>query len=85
MAGLALMRFVDRKGPYAVMIYPLLSLPFLLVLGVGSLQGDAFIVLSLIGAVLSKAAITESQVSPACSIPARFVPMALDGLRRWAR
>lgn len=54
MAGLALMRFVDRKGPYAVMIYPLLSLPFLLVLGVGSLQGDAFIVLSLIGAVFVK-------------------------------
>ena len=54
MAGLVLMRFVDRKGPYAVMIYPLLSLPFLLVLGIGDLHGDAFIALSLIGAIFVK-------------------------------
>jgi len=54
MAGLALMRFVDSKGPYAVMIYPLLSLPFLLVLGIGGMQGNAFIVLSLVGAIFVK-------------------------------
>ncbi|WHS58362.1 MFS transporter [Pseudomonas sp. G2-4] len=54
MAGLALMRLVDTRGPYAVMIYPLLSLPFLLVLGIGNLQGNAFIVLSLIGAIFVK-------------------------------
>ncbi|WAJ35965.1 MFS transporter [Pseudomonas sp. GOM7] len=54
MAGLVLMRFVDRKGPYAVMVYPLLSLPFLLVLGVAGLQGNAFIALSLIGAIFVK-------------------------------
>lgn len=54
MAGLILMRVVDTRGPYAVMIYPLLALPFLLVLGIGNLQGDAFIVLSLIGAVFVK-------------------------------
>lgn len=54
MAGLLLMRFVDRKGPYAVMIYPLLSLPFLLVLGVTGLQGNAFIALSLLGAIFVK-------------------------------
>ncbi|MGP0174281.1 MFS transporter [Pseudomonas sp. NCHU5208] len=54
MAGLVLMRFVDRKGPYAVMVYPLLSLPFLLVLGITGLQGNAFIALSLIGAIFVK-------------------------------
>ena len=54
MAGLILMRVVDTRGPYAVMIYPLLSLPFLLALGIGDLQGNAFIVLSLIGAIFVK-------------------------------
>ncbi|MBC3345084.1 MFS transporter [Pseudomonas sp. SWRI196] len=54
MAGLVLMRVVDTRGPYAVMIYPLLSLPFLLVLGIGELQGDAFIALSLMGAIFVK-------------------------------
>ena len=54
MAGLVLMRVVDTRGPYAVMIYPLLSLPFLLVLGIGELQGNAFIALSLMGAIFVK-------------------------------
>ncbi|WP_339529991.1 MFS transporter [Pseudomonas mucidolens] len=54
MAGLAMMRFVDTRGPYMVMIYPLLALPFLLVLGITGMQGSAFLALSLIGAVFVK-------------------------------
>lgn len=54
MAGLAMMRFVDTRGPYMVMIYPLLALPFLLVLGISGMQGTAFLMLSLIGAVFVK-------------------------------
>lgn len=54
MAGLVLMRVVDTRGPYAVMIYPLLSLPFLLVLGIGDPQGNVFIVLSMVGAIFVK-------------------------------
>ncbi len=54
MAGLAMMRFVDTRGPYAVMIYPLLALPFLLVLGITGMQGSAFLILSLVGAVFVK-------------------------------
>ncbi|MBH3398042.1 MFS transporter [Pseudomonas fluorescens] len=54
MAGLAMMRFVDTRGPYMVMIYPLLALPFLLVLGITGMQGTAFLMLSLIGAVFVK-------------------------------
>ncbi|SDI33967.1 MFS transporter, AAHS family, 4-hydroxybenzoate transporter [Pseudomonas flavescens] len=54
MAGLAMMRFVDTRGPYAVMIYPLLALPFLLVLGITGMQGSAFLILSMVGAVFVK-------------------------------
>ncbi|MCQ6255155.1 MFS transporter [Pseudomonas sp. Q11] len=54
MAGLAMMRFVDTRGPYMVMIYPLLALPFLLVLGISGMQGTAFLMLSLVGAVFVK-------------------------------
>lgn len=54
MAGLAMMRFVDTRGPYMVMIYPLLALPFLLVLGITGMQGTAFLMLSLVGAVFVK-------------------------------
>lgn len=54
MAGLAMMRFVDTRGPYAVMIYPLLALPFLLILGITGMQGSAFLILSMVGAVFVK-------------------------------
>lgn len=54
MAGLAMMRFVDTRGPYRVMLYPLLALPFLLVLGISGMQGTGFLMLSLIGAVFVK-------------------------------
>ncbi|MDP9780675.1 MFS transporter [Pseudomonas fluorescens] len=54
MAGLAMMRFVDTRGPYMVMIYPLLALPFLLVLGITGMQGTAFLMLSLVGGVFVK-------------------------------
>jgi AAHS family 4-hydroxybenzoate transporter-like MFS transporter len=54
MAGLVMMRFVDTRGPYAVMIYPLLALPFLLVLGITGMQGSAFLILSMVGAVFVK-------------------------------
>ncbi|CDF95145.1 MULTISPECIES: MFS transporter [unclassified Pseudomonas] len=54
MAGLVMMRFVDTRGPYMVMIYPLLALPFLLILGIYDFQGSAFLTLSMIGAVFVK-------------------------------
>ncbi|BBP64256.1 MULTISPECIES: MFS transporter [Pseudomonas] len=54
MAGLVMMRFVDTRGPYMVMVYPLLALPFLLVLGVTGMQGTAFLMLSLAGGLFVK-------------------------------
>lgn len=47
-AGLLLMRFTDRYGPYAVAAYPLFAAPILLVVGLVPLSPDMFILLSVV-------------------------------------
>lgn len=46
--GLALMRFTDRHGPFAVAVYPLIAFPMLLFIGLAPLPPDIFLVLSII-------------------------------------
>lgn len=46
--GLLLMRFTDKKGPFAVAVYPLLAFPFLLLVGLVPMSQNMFLVLSLI-------------------------------------
>ena len=41
--GLLLMRFTDRKGPFALAVYPLVAFPFLLAIGLLPLPGDIFL------------------------------------------
>jgi AAHS family 4-hydroxybenzoate transporter-like MFS transporter len=51
-AGLALMRFTDRYGPFSVAFYPLLAIPFLLVLGLVDMTHETFLPLSIVGTAL---------------------------------
>jgi MFS transporter, AAHS family, 4-hydroxybenzoate transporter len=51
-AGLCLMRFTDRKGPYAVAFFPLLALPILLTIGFGHLSQSVFIPVAVLGSAL---------------------------------
>ena len=46
--GLALMSFTDRKGPYAVAFYPLITLPLLLIVGLVPMSPPVFLVLSIL-------------------------------------
>ncbi len=48
-AGLLLMRYTDRYGPFAVAFYPLLAIPFLLFTGLAPLSPEVFLPLSIIG------------------------------------
>lgn len=41
--GLILMRITDRKGPFAVAVYPLLATPFLLLIGLAPIPADVFL------------------------------------------
>ncbi len=52
MLGLALMRFTDRKGPFAVAFYPLLAAPVLLVVGLVPMSQALFLPLSILAAML---------------------------------
>lgn len=51
-AGLALMRFTDRHGPFSVAVYPILAIPFLLMLGLVPMTPDLFLPLSIVGTAL---------------------------------
>jgi MFS transporter, AAHS family, 4-hydroxybenzoate transporter len=51
-AGLALMRFTDRRGPRSVAVYPALAVPVLLVLGLGFVPANAFLAFSILGSLL---------------------------------
>lgn len=46
--GLGLMRITDRKGPFSVAFYPILALPFLLLIGFASVSSSTFLVLWLL-------------------------------------
>ena len=46
--GLLLMRFTDRRGPFAVAVYPLIAFPFLLLIGLAPLPPMTFLVISVI-------------------------------------
>ncbi len=50
--GLLLMRFTDRIGPRAVAFYPAVAVPVLLVMGLGFVAHDWFLVVQVIGALL---------------------------------
>ena len=45
--GLVLMRFTDRHGPFAVAVYPLITFPFLLFIGLAPLSPEVFLPLSI--------------------------------------
>jgi AAHS family 4-hydroxybenzoate transporter-like MFS transporter len=51
-AGLALMRFTDRRGPRSVAIYPALAAPVLLVLGLGFVPMSALLAFSVLSSML---------------------------------
>lgn len=50
--GLLLMRFTDRYGPRAVAFYPALGVPILLIMGLGLVAHDWFLVVQVIMALL---------------------------------
>jgi AAHS family 4-hydroxybenzoate transporter-like MFS transporter len=50
--GLLLMRFTDRLGPRAVAFYPALAAPVLLIMGMGFVSHDWFLVVQVIAALL---------------------------------
>lgn len=52
LCGLLLMRFTDRYGAIAVAIYPALSTPILLFIGLAPLSPDAFLLLSILSTSL---------------------------------
>jgi len=45
--GLMLMRFTDKKGPFAVAVYPLIAFPFLLLVGLVPMGQTMFLVVSI--------------------------------------
>ncbi len=47
-AGMSLMRFTDRLGPFAIAAFPLASLPVLLVMGVVPMPTDLFLVINVL-------------------------------------
>jgi len=51
-AGLALMRFTDRRGPRSVAVYPAFAVPLLLVLGLGFIPVGAFLPCAILATVL---------------------------------
>jgi AAHS family 4-hydroxybenzoate transporter-like MFS transporter len=50
--GLLLMRFTDRLGPRAVAFYPAFAAPVLLIMGMGFVSHDWFLVVQVISALL---------------------------------
>jgi len=52
LCGLLLMRFTDRYGAIAVAIYPALSTPILLFIGLAPLSPDTFLLLSILSTSL---------------------------------
>jgi AAHS family 4-hydroxybenzoate transporter-like MFS transporter len=50
--GLLLMRFTDRLGPRMVAFYPILAVPVLLIMGMGLVSHDWFLVVQVIAALL---------------------------------
>lgn len=45
LGGLLLMRFTDKRGAISIAVYPLLTVPVLLILGLGAIGGMPFLVL----------------------------------------
>ena len=50
--GLILMRFTDRYGPVAVSVFPALSVPILVVLGLGYMPHAIFLAAIIVGSIL---------------------------------
>jgi len=51
-AGLVLMRFTDRHGPRSIVVYPALAVPVQLLLGLGLVSPDAFLLVLVLGSML---------------------------------
>ena len=45
--GLVLMRFTDKKGPFAVAVFPLIAFPFLLLVGLVPMEQTLFLIVSV--------------------------------------
>ncbi|MFC7051006.1 MFS transporter [Emcibacter nanhaiensis] len=51
-AGLSLMRFTDKKGPFSVAVFPLIAIPILLVLGLVPMAQSSFLIINVIATAL---------------------------------
>ena len=79
------MRFTDIRGAISIAVFPVLTVPLLLVMGLTNIGGASFLVMYFFLTMLIVGTHFGLHSIAGIFIPAAFVPMALAGPRRLLR